>query len=101
VLAQVKWYREGACVSGDADMKLALIAAIFCLFAADGRAASLKPIRPLIIALVLVQLLQPVVLLVGMRIAGAAGSTCCCRRAIPGRCRMATLSSAPRPSPIW
>ena len=28
VLAQVKWYREGACVSGDADMKLALIAAV-------------------------------------------------------------------------
>ena len=27
VLAQVKWYREGACVSGDADMKLALIGA--------------------------------------------------------------------------
>jgi hypothetical protein len=28
VLAQVKWYHEGACVSGDADMKLALIAAV-------------------------------------------------------------------------
>jgi hypothetical protein len=28
VLAQVKWYRDGACVSGDADMKLALIAAM-------------------------------------------------------------------------
>jgi hypothetical protein len=27
VLAQVKWYREGSCVSGDADMKLALIGA--------------------------------------------------------------------------
>ena len=28
VLAQVKWYRDGACVSGDADMKLSLIAAM-------------------------------------------------------------------------
>ena len=28
VLVQVKWYREGASVSGDADMKLALIAAV-------------------------------------------------------------------------
>ena len=28
VLAQVKWYRDGASVSGDADMKLALIAAM-------------------------------------------------------------------------
>lgn len=27
VLVQVKWYREGACVCGDASMKLALIAA--------------------------------------------------------------------------
>ena len=28
VLVQVKWYRENACVSGDAEMKLALIAAV-------------------------------------------------------------------------
>jgi putative PEP-CTERM system histidine kinase len=42
---------------------LALIAAIFFLFAADGRSDSLKPIRPVVIALVLVQLMQPVVLL--------------------------------------
>ena len=37
---------------------LALIATIFCLFGADGRAASLKPVRPVIVALVLVQLLR-------------------------------------------
>lgn len=41
---------------------LALIAAIFTMFSADGRAASLKPIRPLVITLVLVQLFQPLVL---------------------------------------
>lgn len=52
---------------------LALIATIFCLFAADGRTASLKPIRPVIIALVLVQMLQPVVLLAGMRLGNAPG----------------------------
>jgi putative PEP-CTERM system histidine kinase len=46
---------------------LALIAAIFCLFSADGRSSSLKPIRPVIIALVLVQLLHPVVLLFQLR----------------------------------
>lgn len=48
---------------------LALIATIFCLFAADGRAASLKPVRPVIVSLVMVQLLQPVVLLVDYRFA--------------------------------
>jgi putative PEP-CTERM system histidine kinase len=42
---------------------LALIAAIFCLFSADGRSASVKPVRPVIIALVLVELLQPLVLM--------------------------------------
>ena len=46
---------------------LALIAAIYLLFSADGRTASLKPIRPVIIALVLVQLCQPVPLLFGLR----------------------------------
>ncbi len=46
---------------------LALIATVFRLFAADGRSASLKPVRPVIVALVLVQLLQPVVLLIGSR----------------------------------
>ncbi|WP_420705616.1 XrtA/PEP-CTERM system histidine kinase PrsK [Porphyrobacter sp. AAP60] len=46
---------------------LALIAAIFFLFSADGRSDSLKPIRPVIIALVLVQLMQPLVLLSQMK----------------------------------
>lgn len=49
---------------------LALIATIFSLFAADGRSASLKPVRPVIIALVMVQLIQPVVLSIGNQIAG-------------------------------
>jgi putative PEP-CTERM system histidine kinase len=52
---------------------LALIAAIFCLFSADGRSNSLKPIRPVIVALVLVQLLQPVVLLFQLRASTAPG----------------------------
>ena len=54
---------------------LALIATIFRLFAADGRTASLKPVRPVIVALVLVQLLQPVVVLIGSRFAGAPEAT--------------------------
>lgn len=48
---------------------LALIAAIYVMFSADGRAASLKPIRPVIIALVLVQLCQPLVLSLELRAA--------------------------------
>lgn len=40
---------------------LALLAVIFQLFAADGRDESLKPTRPVIVTLVLVQLLQLVV----------------------------------------
>ena len=51
---------------------LALVAAIFGMFSADGRAASLKPIRPVIIALVLVQLCQPLVLVLQLRGAGIA-----------------------------
>ena len=51
---------------------LALIAAIFAMFSADGRAASLKPIRPVIIALVLVQLCQPLVLALEVRAAPVA-----------------------------
>ncbi len=62
---------HNAAITAAMSRNLALIATIFCLFAADGRTASLKPIRPVIIALVLVQLLQPVVLLVGIRIGGA------------------------------
>lgn len=46
---------------------LAFIALIFRLFSADGRADSLKPVRPVIIALALVQLFQPVLLLINFR----------------------------------
>ena len=48
---------------------LALIAVIFRLFSADGRDESLKPIRPVIVALAMVLILQPVLVLVN------AGST--------------------------
>ena len=46
-----------------AGRNLALIATIYCLFKADGRTATLKPVRPLIVSLVLVQLLQPALVL--------------------------------------
>lgn len=46
---------------------LALIAVIYRLLATDGRAASLRPIRPVIGVLVLVQLFQPVLLLIESR----------------------------------
>lgn len=43
---------------------LALITVIFRLFSADGRDESLKPIRPVIIAVALVQMFQPVLLFI-------------------------------------
>ncbi len=49
---------------------LTLIAVIFRLFSADGRDESLKPIRPVIIALALVQLFQPVLLIVAVQAGG-------------------------------
>lgn len=42
----------------------ALIAVIYCLFSADGRDESLKPTRPVLLALVLVQSLQLILLVV-------------------------------------
>lgn len=68
---------HGAAVIAAMARNLALIAAIFCLFSADGRSASLRPIRPVIIALVLVQLLQPLVLVLQLRantVPGAAAA---------------------------
>lgn len=58
---------NGATTVAAMARNLALIAAIFCLFSADGRSNSLKPVRPVIIALVLVQLLQPALLLFQLR----------------------------------
>lgn len=46
---------------------LALIIAIFQMFAADGRDESLKPIRPVVVTLVLVELFHPVLLLFDAR----------------------------------
>ncbi len=57
---------HGAAVMAAVVRNLALLATIFCLFAADGRSDSLKPVRPVLVALVLVQLLQPVVLVAGV-----------------------------------
>lgn len=42
---------------------LALIVVIFQLFSADGRDESLKPTRPVVLTLVLVELFQPIILL--------------------------------------
>lgn len=67
VLAGVMGARSDAATMALLVRNLALIATMFSLFAADGRSATLKPVRPLIIALVMVQLLQPLVLLVAHR----------------------------------
>lgn len=57
-----------AIVLAETARNLALIAVIFRLFAADGRDESLKPIRPVIIALALVQMFQPVLLIVDAQV---------------------------------
>lgn len=63
---------HAACVLALMARNLALIAAIYSMFSADGRAASLKPIRPVIVALVLVQLCQP--LMFALQLRSDAGS---------------------------
>jgi putative PEP-CTERM system histidine kinase len=59
---------QGPTVLAATARNLTLLAAIYRLFAADGRSGSLKPVRPLIVALVLVQLLQPVLLPLNVRV---------------------------------
>lgn len=53
-----------AVILAETARNLAMIAVIFRLFAADGRDESLRPIRPVIIALALVQMFQPVLLFI-------------------------------------
>lgn len=62
---------HGAAAIAAMVRNLALIATIFSLFAADGRSASVKPVRPVIIALVLVQLLQAVMVIIAALLIGA------------------------------
>ena len=66
-----------ATLNGAADMSTALAASIrnfayiyliFKMFAADGRDESVRPIRPVLITLALVELLQPLLLLIDARI---------------------------------
>ncbi|MEL7445160.1 MAG: XrtA/PEP-CTERM system histidine kinase PrsK [Pseudomonadota bacterium] len=52
----------------EAARNLTYIALIFRLFSTDGRDESVKPIRPVIVALMFVQLLQPVLLLIDTRL---------------------------------
>ncbi len=58
---------EAAVVLTETARNLALVIAIFCLFSADGRAESLKPIRPVVLTLVMVELLQPILLMFDAR----------------------------------
>ncbi|MBD2841995.1 XrtA/PEP-CTERM system histidine kinase PrsK [Erythrobacter rubeus] len=55
-------------VLAETGRNLAFIALIFRLFSADGCDESLKPIRPVVIALALVQLFQPVLLFMQLRV---------------------------------
>ncbi|WP_298466131.1 XrtA/PEP-CTERM system histidine kinase PrsK [uncultured Erythrobacter sp.] len=58
---------ETAVALTETARNLALIVAIFCLFSADGRDESLKPIRPVILTLVLVELFHPILLMFDAR----------------------------------
>ncbi|MEQ8773254.1 MAG: PEP-CTERM system histidine kinase PrsK, partial [Erythrobacter sp.] len=70
------WCVFGAALGADAPTSeliatarnLAFIAVIFRLFSVDGRDESLRPIRPVILALVLVELMQPVILGLELRV---------------------------------
>lgn len=62
-----------AAVAAAMVRNMALLATVFSLFAADGRTESLKPVRPVIIALVMVQLLQPLMVLAGKPFGGEPG----------------------------
>lgn len=64
-------------VSGAAELalvarNLALVYLLFRLFANDGRDESMRPIRPLVITLILVELFQPLLLALGMRLSMAS-----------------------------
>ena len=59
-----------AVILAETARNLAMIAVIFRLFAADGRDESLRPIRPVIIALALVQMFQPVLLFIDAQTRG-------------------------------
>lgn len=52
---------------------LAFIFLLFCLFTNDGRDESLRPTRPVIFTLVLVQALQPILLIIELRLAVTPG----------------------------
>ncbi|MDA9918415.1 PEP-CTERM system histidine kinase PrsK [Erythrobacter sp.] len=66
-LAAIFGPQHSATVLAETARNLAFIGVIFRLFSADGRDESLKPIRPVIITLALVQMFQPVLLLIRYR----------------------------------
>ncbi|MEL7189701.1 MAG: XrtA/PEP-CTERM system histidine kinase PrsK [Pseudomonadota bacterium] len=65
-------FSEPATMLAETCRNLTMIAVIFRLFAADGRDESLKPTRPVLISLALVQLFQPVLVIIDQRMNGGA-----------------------------
>lgn len=63
-------FAEPATMVAETCRNLALIAVIFRLFAADGRDERLKPTRPVLISLALVQLFQPVLVIIDQNLNG-------------------------------
>lgn len=67
-LAAVLGPHSPAAGLAESARNLALVYLLFRLFANDGRDESLRPIRPLVFTLFLVEMFQPILLLMGMRI---------------------------------
>ncbi len=72
VLGAAIGFAEPAAMLAETCRNLAIIAVIFRLFSADGRDESLKPTRPVLISLALVQLFQPVLVIIDQRLNGGS-----------------------------
>ncbi|MEL7196958.1 MAG: XrtA/PEP-CTERM system histidine kinase PrsK [Pseudomonadota bacterium] len=61
-------FAEPATMLAETCRNLSMIGVIFRLFSADGRDESLKPTRPVLVSLALVQLFQPVLVIIDQRL---------------------------------
>ncbi|QUL38859.1 XrtA/PEP-CTERM system histidine kinase PrsK [Erythrobacter sp. JK5] len=61
---------EAAVALAETSRNVVLVVVIFCLFSADGRDESLKPTRPVVVTLVLVELMHPILLIFDGRFSG-------------------------------
>ncbi|KWV92819.1 XrtA/PEP-CTERM system histidine kinase PrsK [Erythrobacter sp. YT30] len=70
ILGAAIGFAKPATMVAETARNLAMIAVIFRLFSADGRDESLKPTRPVLISLALVQMFQPLLVVIDQRMTG-------------------------------